>query len=109
MTIKSTPEAFTFGGDTHHVSREEIEAAAERLVPAHSATPLPYSWYALVGGGLFYVGALIKQVTGVEPSVKTARVVLHSLGFPVMAYAWNEEFIQAGHPANVNGYPSHGS
>ncbi|MEV7510895.1 MULTISPECIES: hypothetical protein [unclassified Streptomyces] len=87
----------TVRGVARTVYREQIEAAASRLTPVHGSTALHHSWYALVGGGLHYVGVLA-AAAGADVDVRTARLLLHDLGFPVMAYAWTRATVAAPHP-----------
>lgn len=91
---------FTIGGNAHEMTRSQVEAAASRLTPAHGATALSYSWYALIGGGIFYVGALVKEATGAELKVEEARVHLHDLGFQIMAFMWIRDAVTASHPCH---------
>ncbi|MEV7541219.1 hypothetical protein [Streptomyces sp. NPDC089915] len=94
----STAE-FVSAGERKKVTREQVEAAAARLVPAHSTTMANPEWFALVGPNLYYVVTLVEEATGHRPSgVKTARLALHELKFPILCYAWNDKFVNEGHP-----------
>ncbi|MFI5972923.1 hypothetical protein [Streptomyces sp. NPDC051452] len=96
-----TQAAFTAGDVTHQLTADTVRAAAARLAPADSADPHPNrSWYGLVGTHLYYVVDLVEEATGVrDVKVKTARLRLAELGFPVFALAWNTLLTQ--------GYPGH--
>ncbi|MDX5562746.1 hypothetical protein PYK79_03470 [Streptomyces sp. ID05-04B] len=94
--------AVTAGDTTHPVTAATVRAAAARLTPADSADPHPNrSWYALVGTHLYYVVDLIAEATGTrDVKVKTARLRLAELGFPVFALAWSTLLTQ-GHPGHT--------
>ncbi|MFJ9848130.1 hypothetical protein [Streptomyces sp. NPDC101150] len=102
MSSKPDTAEFVSGGTRHNVTRLQVEAAAARLAPAHSATfSRNREWYALVGTGLHYVLDLITEATGIKPSdVKTARLALDALGFPVVCWAWGE-LLSAGHSGHT--------
>ncbi|MEO3973931.1 hypothetical protein [Streptomyces sp. CAU 1734] len=91
-------------GEQHDIRRDQVEAAASRLVPAHSGAFGPNrEWYALVGTGLYYVRDLVSEATGHAPSdVRTARMALAGLGFPVLCWAWGD-LLENGHPMHVGG------
>lgn len=80
------------------IHRDDIKAAATGLTAASSDTTMEFSWYALVGQELHYVVALVSKAAGVDVDVRTARLLLHDLGFPVMAYAWTRNTVAAAHP-----------
>lgn len=88
----------TINGTVRPVHRDEIRAAATRLTPASSSRTMEFSWYALVGEELYYVAALASEAVAAEVDVKTARLLLHDPGFPVMAYAWTRDTVAAAHP-----------
>ncbi|WP_327254165.1 hypothetical protein [Streptomyces sp. NBC_01244] len=92
---------FLSGGTRHEVTREQIQQAAARLVPAHSETfSKNQAWFALIGGGLHYVTDLLDAATGHRPStVETARLTLDRLGFPVLCLAYGS-LLADGHPAH---------
>lgn len=92
---------FLSEGSQHEVTREQIQQAAARLVPAHSETfSKNQAWFALVGAGLHYVTDLIDEATGHRPSnVQTARLTLDTLGFPVLCLAYGS-LLADGHPAH---------
>lgn len=94
--------AFTAGDVTYRLTGDGIRTATARLTPADSADPHPNrSWYALVGTHLYYVVDLVEEATGAEAvRVKTARLALAELGFPVFALAWNTLLTQ-GHPGHT--------
>ncbi|MFF9457439.1 hypothetical protein [Streptomyces flaveolus] len=98
----ATETAFTSGDVTHRLTGDEVRAAAARLTPADSACPHPNrSWYGLVGTHLYYVVDLVEEATGAaDVKVKTARLALAELGFPVFALAWNTLLTQ-GHPGHT--------
>ncbi|MEU1458443.1 hypothetical protein [Streptomyces avermitilis] len=93
---------FTARAVTYRLTADMIRAAAARLTPADSADPHPNrSWYALVGTHLYYVVDLVEEATGAgDVAVKTARLRLAELGFPVFALAWNSLLTQ-GHPGHT--------
>jgi hypothetical protein len=97
-----TETAFTVGDVTYRLTAGKIRAATARLTPADSANPHPNrSWYALVGTHLYYVVDLVEEAAGAEAvNVKTARLSLAELGFPVFALAWNTLLAQ-GHPGHT--------
>ncbi|MFD9431917.1 hypothetical protein [Streptomyces sp. NPDC060002] len=99
----STETAFTAGDITYRLTADTVRAAAARLAPADSADPHPNrSWYALVGTHLYYVVDLVEEVTGAEDvKVRTARLRLSELGFPIFALAWNTLLTQ-GHPGHTS-------
>ncbi|WP_318205657.1 hypothetical protein [Streptomyces sp. SCL15-4] len=92
----------TADGVTYRLTADRVRAAAARLAPADSSDPHPNrNWYALVGTHLYYVVDLVEEATGAEDvKVKTARLRLDELGFPVFALAWNTLPTQ-GHPAHT--------
>ncbi|WP_313896384.1 hypothetical protein [Streptomyces sp. YIM 98790] len=96
MSTSSTAQ-FTADGQRHTITREQAEAAASRLTPAHSGAFNQHrDWYVLIGAGLYYVKDLITEATGTEPSdAKTARLALAELGFPVLCWAWGS-FLKDG-------------
>uniref|UniRef100_UPI0031CF42D2 hypothetical protein n=1 Tax=Streptomyces hawaiiensis TaxID=67305 RepID=UPI0031CF42D2 len=98
----TTETAFTTDDVTYRLTGDKIRAAAARLTPADSADPHPNrSWYALVGTHLYYVVDLLEEATGAaNVKVKTARLALDELGFPVFALAWNTLLTQ-GHPGHT--------
>ncbi|SFD80846.1 hypothetical protein [Streptomyces aidingensis] len=95
--MSTSTAQFNADGRRHTITREQAEAAASRLTPAHSSTFNQHrDWYALVGSGIYYVKDLIAEATGVEPSdAKTARLALAELGFPVLCWAWGS-FLRDG-------------
>ncbi|MFI1304715.1 hypothetical protein [Streptomyces sioyaensis] len=105
MRNKPEPAEFISGGTRHTITRAQVEAAASRLPPAHSRTfSQNREWYALVGTGLHYVLDLITEATGTKPSdVKTARLALDALGFPVVCWAWGDLLTDghSGHTASA--------
>ncbi|MDN3270915.1 hypothetical protein [Streptomyces sp. MA15] len=92
----------TAGNTTHQLTHDTVQAATAHLTPANSAVPHPNrSWYALVGTHLYYVIDLVETATGATGvSVKTARLALAELGFPVFALAWSTLLTQ-GHPGHT--------
>ncbi|MYT27552.1 MULTISPECIES: hypothetical protein [unclassified Streptomyces] len=98
MRNKSDTAEFVSDGTRHAVTRAQVEAAASHLPPAHSATfSRNREWYALVGTGLHYVVDLLAEASGTKPSdVKTARLALDALGFPVVCWAWGD-LLTVGH------------
>ncbi|UQA91888.1 hypothetical protein [Streptomyces halobius] len=100
----NTPDTaeFVSGGTRHTVTRAQVEAAASRLTAAHSAAFSQHrEWYALVGSGLHYVLDLIAEATGIKPSdVKTARLALDALGFPIVCWAWGD-LLKVGHSGHT--------
>ncbi|WP_369195515.1 hypothetical protein [Streptomyces djakartensis] len=100
--MSTTETAFTTGNGTRQLTKESVRAASGRLTPADSADPHPNrSWYALVGTHLYYVVDLVEEATGsANVRVKTARLALAELGFPVFALAWNTLLTQ-GHPGHT--------
>ena len=98
----ATETAFTAGDVTYRVTGDKVRAATPYLTPADSDNPHPNrSWYALVGTHLYYVVDLVEAATGAEDvKVKTARLALAELGFPVFALAWNTLLTQ-GHPGHT--------
>ncbi|AJC54779.1 hypothetical protein [Streptomyces sp. 769] len=101
MRNKPDSAEFASGGTRHTVTRAQVEAAASRLPPAHSATfSKNRAWYALVGTGLHYVTDLVAEATGTKPSdVETARLALDALDFPVVCWAWGD-LLTTGHPGH---------
>ncbi|MFD4240897.1 hypothetical protein ACFWP3_04735 [Streptomyces sp. NPDC058525] len=99
--MPSTPTTFLSDGTRHEVTRAQIQQAAAVLPPAHSEQfSKNQAWFALVGGGLHYVVALIEKATGLRPSsAETARLALADLGFPVLALAYGT-LLTDGHPAH---------
>ncbi|NMO34802.1 hypothetical protein HG826_14690 [Streptomyces sp. GMY01] len=96
-------ETTTTAGDlVHRLTPDAVRAAAERLSSADSADPHPNrSWYALVGTHLYYVVDLVETATGApRVDVRTARLRLAELGFPVFALAWNT-LLTRGHPGHT--------
>ncbi len=102
--LRNKPDTIEFvsGGARHTITRAQVEAAASRLPPAHSTTfSQNRTWYALVGTGLHYVLDLIAEATGTRPSeVKTARLALDTLGFPVVCWAWGD-LLTVGHSGHT--------
>ncbi|MFJ3174827.1 hypothetical protein ACIPJK_29095 [Streptomyces roseus] len=98
MTVNAT---FLSDGVRREVTLAQVQRAAAELVPVHSSTfSKNQAWFALVGGGLHYVVALLKEATGHQPSTaETARLALHDLGFPVLALAYGS-LLADGHPAH---------
>ncbi|MFD6888245.1 hypothetical protein [Streptomyces sp. NPDC059957] len=96
-----TTATFLSDGTRREVTLAQVQQAAAELVPAHSCTfSKNQAWFALVGGGLHYVVALLKKATGYQPSTaETARLALHDLGFPVLALAYGS-LLTDGHPAH---------
>ncbi|MEU8781865.1 hypothetical protein [Streptomyces sp. NPDC048637] len=102
MRNKPDTAEFVSGGTRHIITRAQVEAAASRLTAAHSATfSQNREWYALVGTGLHYVLDLIAEATGINPSdVRTARLALDALGFPIVCWAWGD-LLKAGHSSHT--------
>ncbi|MEV7616147.1 hypothetical protein [Streptomyces sp. NPDC089799] len=96
----ATTVTFTTATGEHNMTRAQVEAAASRLTPAHGNTALDYSWYALAGTGLHYVGALVKEASNVDVKVGEARTLLHDLGFQIMAFMFTRESVSAPHPCH---------
>ncbi|MFD7559920.1 hypothetical protein ACFV9E_36080 [Streptomyces sp. NPDC059835] len=96
---KNKPAAIEadINGTIRNVHHDEIKAAAATLTRASSDATMEFSWYALVGQELHYVAALVGEAVGEEVDVKTARLLLHDLGFPVMAYTWKRKTVAAPH------------
>ncbi|MFJ3902219.1 hypothetical protein [Streptomyces sp. NPDC090025] len=93
----------TFSGlprSVESATREEIEAAAARRIPAHQTVTLEGEWYVLVGGALYYARELIEDVTGVRDVVRARKHLFHTLGFPVFALA-DARMIDDGHPRHT--------
>ncbi|MFJ8016889.1 hypothetical protein [Streptomyces sp. NPDC096339] len=91
---------FTNGDRTHTITRAAVEAAASRLTPAHQTSPRNPVWFALVGGGVHYVCALVKQATDQDVKVDEARLLLHDLGFQILAWMWTRTSVEAAHPCH---------
>ncbi|MFD9728144.1 hypothetical protein [Streptomyces sp. NPDC059072] len=49
---------------------------------------------------MYYVVTLMEKATGHFLDVKDARLTLHDMRFPLMCWAWNQEFVEKGHPWN---------
>ncbi|MFF0425425.1 hypothetical protein [Streptomyces sp. NPDC004520] len=83
------------------VDRARVQAAASRMIPAHSETfSRHHVWFALVGTGLHYVVDLLDEAVGARPSTaETARLALTGLGFPVLALGYGD-LLTKGHPAH---------
>ncbi|MFJ3880791.1 hypothetical protein ACIPW5_25455 [Streptomyces sp. NPDC090077] len=96
------PVTYAVRGGRQEVTREQVEIAAARSIPAHGTTLGQPVWYALAGSGLHWVVTLLEDATGKRPATATtARLALAELGFPVMCWAWNRDFLERGHPWNT--------